>query len=300
MYVFYGVDLNIKSLKFSNENTGWVGIDDRGRVTRGPHYNIKELGKAIATDMITGHKVALGFEAPMWYPVPDEDEYGNFQLTARFQEEDEQLKKLSRNGTPVTVNNKQWYPIGLLLFEWMAIVHPQKKKIMLTTDLEKWENENYDIYLYEGFATGLYKPTDNDYEKITSGNSCLTNNEVIDAYITAEAVRIYVMNVPYNNIHFPCNHLPLAWIKHLRVCVEQNPFVEINSYYTDPGNSPRTQWIKNPPNHTPFNTNRLKRFMSVWEHIITDVNQHLQLACEPIRFQLDGKKACDVYGFKFR
>jgi len=308
---FYGLDINIKRKSLSNGNTGWAKLDASGAIVVNLNFNIKNLGEAIANDLLKGHKVALGFEAPMWYPIPKYDAQGRFHMTPRFKEEETSIQK--RNGN--YESSKRWYvggsqpmvkgyPLGLLLFEWMIQEYANNSTgdhlltIKATTDFKLWADKEseHQLYLYEGFVTGLYKPEKGDFKKIKD-KGVLTNNEVADAFIVAEAARVFNSGLIKLSVDFPKDAITLrphsmSFDNHLRVCIDANTG-QVNSYITKPNNIPS----KDPKPYIP--TKPLKvptRFMSVWRHVIDDANE----SSKQVGIEITGKKACDVYGFKFR
>lgn len=347
---FYGLDINIKSKSLANKNTGWVKLSENGDLYCSPDFdkpgvskpvkgkrhegkagfNIMKLAEVIVNDLLAGHKVALGFEAPMWYPVPNVDKEGRFQMTARFQQEEDKVQKLDKNGNPKTYEHKNgqkypvpdsakhWYiggsqpmvkayPLGLLLFEWMMKEYVNKKTgpkpltIKATTDFKEWvESDEPQMYLYEGFVTGLYKPERDDFKAIKK-NGVLSNNEVVDAFIVANAARVFVKDVVQSALKFPKNDASLSnyslpLVSHLRVFVDAQT-VQVNSYVTNFNDNPRTAIPKLYIRSEEKGLKAPSRFMSVWEHVIRDANDNCG---GQVMIELTGKKACDVYGFKFR
>ncbi|GIO38864.1 hypothetical protein J41TS12_37250 [Paenibacillus antibioticophila] len=331
MFFFYGLDINAKSKSLANGNTGWVKLNEDGNLEGKPDFNLKRLGESIADDLIKGNKVALGFEAPMWYAVPKVDTKGKFHMTARFKEEEELIcklnpdgtKKLNKDGKQIYESSKHWYiggsqpmvkgyPLGLILFE--AIVerylsertssHPPT--IAATTNFDSWVGvgDTHPLYLFEGFVTGLYKPTDENFRGITVKDNykeVLSNNEVVDAFIVANALRAFAKKDMKSPIILRESNYPLSWVNHLRVCVEEDlntksHIKSVKSYHTAPNASPNTTNPDKYEKPSRYGLHPPARAMSVWEHIIRDVNG---IQAQEI-FELTGKKTCDVYGFKFR
>jgi hypothetical protein len=211
------------------------------------------------------------------------------------------------------------YPLGLLLFEWLLeryqlerVIKKRTPIIRATTDLGSWNNDN-PLYLYEGFVTGLFKPKESDYEGIVVKDKKkigLYNNEIVDAYIMASALRAFVKRDMQAPIIFPESEHKQKWETHLRVCVENDSnnkeyIMPVKSYQTVPNSDPAST---EPVEYKKTLSRGLlppARVMSVWRHVISEVNDNRKelnanKQGKLVRIELSGKKACDVYGFKFR
>lgn len=286
----YALDINIASEKLDDGHTGWVKIDENGNL-KIQDFNISNLADEIAQNVDNGIKVALGFEAPMWYPVPQREDTGKFTMKPRFDAENIKVG---------ISNNKQWYQIGsqatvksyvlgFLLFEWLVKKYQQTTR--MTTCYDSWVKGDANIYLYEGFVTGNYKPKKDDYDNIKT-NSKLSNDEVIDAYIVAAAFQQFNSNQPNNttsmNLVFPKGY-NFTCKTHLRVCSKEMITEETTT------KSSHTDTISDLISSPDEEKYIASKCLSVWKHIIQDVNEK-----GTPKIILSGQKACDVYGFRLR
>lgn len=279
-YFIYALDIAFKSVEPNQGNTSWVKIDSKGNLVD-TGYGIIDLAKNISSEINKRNiKIALGFEAPMWIPVPKKDINNNFEMKGRFYDEIcNYSARWFEGGAQPTVKT---LPIGYFLFYELL---KQCKNIKATTELKSW-NESNPFYLFEGFATNDYKGNKSmDYRLFKKNDPKLKNNDLVDAFIIAQACfqSITQKRTPlFQNSH--C----IFWMHHLEV--KQNrtaPIVSIETKHTDL--SGQIIYYSSLISHF--------RVISIWD--IIHLEQSLVWGNEDIEFCIDGPKACDIYGFCF-
>ena len=109
--------------------------------------NLAQMAASLAKDLSDGHRVALGFEAPMWFPIKRNLEAGGRQFEQRFNAEDGREWYL-QSGAAATLKATS---LGVLLFT-MIRLHLPKFKLSTKTTADRSV-----IVLFESFVTGNYK-----------------------------------------------------------------------------------------------------------------------------------------------
>jgi hypothetical protein len=109
--------------------------------------SIQDLGQGIAQDLQNGHRVALGFEAPMWLPVVHN---GNDAFSARFAQERNRYQWYKQAGAAATVKG---IVLGVML---RAVIEEERHEpVSGVTALDNWQVGN--MLLLEAFVTRTYR-----------------------------------------------------------------------------------------------------------------------------------------------
>ena len=128
-------------------------------------HHIGDLAEHIVQDLQTGRRVALGFEAPMWFPIPHNLGSGENLFEPRFEEEAD-FRWYLQSGAAASIKS---IALGRMLFwhirEKLGIEHPNGVKH--ATDLacrilpaHEWIESgdgHGEITLFEAFVAGKYK-----------------------------------------------------------------------------------------------------------------------------------------------
>ena len=111
--------------------------------------SIADLATAIADDMRDGRRVALGFEAPMWFPV-ELNHCSDLDLFSPRFDAERSHEWYLQSGAAATVKATC---LGVLL------VHELRSKldqdVRMTTNIDAWLPGT--MMVYEAFVAGLYK-----------------------------------------------------------------------------------------------------------------------------------------------
>lgn len=100
--------------------------------------NITSLANLIVKDLNDGKQIAIGVEAPMWFPIAPN--YGDY----RFDEE----KGSSWSGQVGSTVSVQGIKRVLNLFD---IIKKENMNISSTTDINHWISRKSNLFLFEGF-----------------------------------------------------------------------------------------------------------------------------------------------------
>lgn len=128
--------------------------------------SIPKLSEAIARDMSEENLVALGFEAPMWFPVKHKHHAGLDLFQPRVEEEGSIYRWYHQSGAAATLKATS---LGILLLK--DLERRLSKSIRLTTRVEGWKPST--LILYESFVAGEYKVDpgelpDDEWDALTS------------------------------------------------------------------------------------------------------------------------------------
>ncbi len=112
--------------------------------------SIEDLGRSMAHDFEEGKSIALGFEAPMWFPTRREHSTSLSLFSPRFPAEKGHEWYLQA-GAAATVKAAS---LGCLLF---SQVEGLGVRIAPSTDPDSWRTRNGTLILFEAFVAGDYK-----------------------------------------------------------------------------------------------------------------------------------------------
>ena len=147
---------DIGSIKAKPTKFGWAGVHDNQR----PEGScIHDLVDEIATSLQAGHKVALGFECPLWVPVSD----GPFDLTS----------------ARAVDGNKPWsagagacaLATGLTESAWIlsrvrqCLAEGEAATTRAYLDWHEFEDSKAGLFVWEAFVTGEAKSKCQDKAK---------------------------------------------------------------------------------------------------------------------------------------
>jgi hypothetical protein len=110
--------------------------------------SIEKLAELIAADLSAGHRVALGFEAPMWLPLEHRHKPRLKLFGPRFQAEAGSEWYL-QSGAAATLKA---ISLGVMLREHLRDCHHLKKR---TTHVDFWQPDT--LLLFEAFVVGPFK-----------------------------------------------------------------------------------------------------------------------------------------------
>lgn len=277
-YAIYALDISILSEALKPRNTAWVKLNVSGELEE-VGYNIAELAQSIGTDLQRGIKVALGFEAPMWIPLPLLTEDQRFKMTGRFHNElmRNSIRWFEGGAAPLV----KTLPIGYMLFKELLNA---RIEVSATCSIENWSCA--DMFLFEGFATGVYKgKASSEFHLFQQLNAKLSSDDLVDAYLIASAFHQKISG----------RYTPLLgtilWAHHL----------EVTSSRTDAGEVKVTAWNRDTTGNilTSVDTMTHGGFISVWDLIVERVNSEQTLKPNSIIRMLNAHEACPVYGFMF-
>lgn len=119
--------------------------------------NVEQLAETIADDLRSGTRVALGFEAPMWFPIERANQPNLKLFTPRFDKEQRHDDERQghewylQSGAAATVKA---ISLGVLLFTELL---GRNSDLACTTDRKQWQGKT--LMLFEAFVTGKYKIT---------------------------------------------------------------------------------------------------------------------------------------------
>ncbi|SDT09575.1 hypothetical protein SAMN05444162_3071 [Paenibacillaceae bacterium GAS479] len=277
-YVIYALDISISSEALKPRNTAWVKLNVTGELEE-VGYNIAELAQSIGMDLQRGIKVALGFEAPMWIPLPLISEDQRFKMTGRFHNEliRNSIRWFEGGAAPLV----KTLPIGYMLFKELLNV---RMEVSATCSIEDWSRA--DMFLFEGFATGEYKgKASKEFHLFKEMNGKLSSDDLVDAYLIASAFHQRLSG----------SYAPLlrtiSWAHHL----------EVTSSRTDSEEVKVTAWNRDATGNvlTSVDTMTHGGFISVWDLIVERVNSERTLKPSSTIRLLTSHEACPVYGFMF-
>jgi hypothetical protein len=279
-YVIYALDIAILSEALKPRNTSWVKLNSSGDI-ESVGYNLAELAHDIASEIKNYMKIALGFEAPMWIPIPQINDSHQFKMSGRFYNELNQnsIRWFEGGAAPLV----KTLPIGYFLFSQILKHSP---KIVATTDLSDWENAQ--IYLFEGFAAGKYKGVaSSQFIDFKKENKKLSNDDLVDAFIIGSA-----FYQKHNNNYVPLLNA-IKWDHHLEAT---------NIIRSDGNNIIRTIHKDIHGTTLPLvshDCDSHHSYISIW-NIIKDEVISRNAEKEAWQFIITNPlKACDIYGFKF-
>jgi hypothetical protein len=178
----YGIDI-----AKSGSKTAWVKIDSQGNIVA-KNSSTTNLTKEIYDDLLNKKvKIAIGFEAPMWVPVPRLREVMGqiqFSMKARFEVETEKSSQIEN------ARGYEWYQGVASSASMKAIVvgntiFKNNVPLKVTKDIEKWDDE-YPLLVYEGYCAGRFKPKQ-FYGLSYFANLGLLKDHEIDAFVVATA-----------------------------------------------------------------------------------------------------------------
>jgi hypothetical protein len=112
--------------------------------------SVEELAKAMTTDFNEGKSIALGFEAPMWFPVQREHSKSLSLFSPRFSEEARHEWYLQA-GAAATLKAAS---LGCLL---LSQIERAGVRLAPSTDPDSWRHQNGSLILFEAFVAGRYK-----------------------------------------------------------------------------------------------------------------------------------------------
>ena len=113
--------------------------------------SLRVLAAALAEDLDAGHRVGLGFEAPMWIPLTSAHGPDLSLFEARFDAEEDHRWYVQAGAAA----SLKAMVLGDLLFRLLG--SHLGGKVGLTTSLKGWEQGT--IVLYEAFVAGSHKVT---------------------------------------------------------------------------------------------------------------------------------------------
>jgi hypothetical protein len=174
--VVYAVDIGVYNLGARNQilsstTTAWcrlpfppISLDDvtySGTVSLGQFSlsgkwsancgrSIKDLARMMACDLKEGKSIALGFEAPMWFPTQREHSPALSLFSQRFPEESGHEWYLQA-GAAATLKAVS---LGCLLF---SQVEGLGVRLAPSTDPDSWQTGSDTMILFEAFVAGGYK-----------------------------------------------------------------------------------------------------------------------------------------------
>lgn len=132
-------------------NFGWARLPDESEILTGG--DISQLAHHVSDDLDDGRRVALGFECPLWIPIPDDPK---LLLAARDGEGSRPWSAGAGCGSLVA---------GLAESAWILreVVrrHPNLK---VTTDLEAFRGGEHQLLLWEAFVSAHRKPAESTHE----------------------------------------------------------------------------------------------------------------------------------------
>lgn len=277
-YTIYALDIAILSEDLKPRNTSWVKLNSNGEIDS-VGYNIRDLSNKIAADLNNNLKVALGFEAPMWIPMPKLSESHHFKMTGRFKNELERnsIRWFEGGAAPLV----KTLPIGYFLFTELL---KHRIGVTATTTLSQWGNA--DLFLFEGFATGSYKGiASSHFTDFKNQDSSLTNDDLVDAFIIGSA---FYQKLSGSYTPLLC---AIPWAHHLEVtssCLETGEFI------TTTWNRDVTGTVQNG-----YDTTTHWRVTSVWDMIKERVNADIAVDSQGKFHISNPHEACNIYGFMF-
>jgi len=255
MYI-YAIDISVNS-----NNTVWVKIDQSGKLNNhGTDLNI------MCTDLLQeseNNKVALGFEAPMWIPMPLLEKDVKNEMIYKMKERFPQEKKAGTSNSQY-----QWYQGGaapsIKSFVIGKMLFSGKESQFLsiaTKDRRKWGTSDCQrrLFLFEGFAAGKYKPK-------TKLSAKLSNQHGLDAFSIASAL-LYELSSSSQFLKSASKHLKVE-------CdINRDGVVAIE-----------TTTIKNKSSSLPLSEQH-GGVICLWERLLNG--------------NIPGPPGCDIYGYEF-
>lgn len=207
--MIYGMDVGIDGLR-----TAWVKINRKGEVEKACK-SVTGLIDSLYKDLKFNRLVALGFEAPMWIPIPKATNRRNeinFEMQPRFKSEGRKYGWYQGVAAQASIKT---LVISKFLFDqnFKDYIAPK-----ITKDKAKWINGEKQLYVFEGFAAGKFKPREYYPEKDNLQSSPfyvqlkLETNDQIDAFTIASAFWYEINNKKKNP-------LPVDFIEHLSFSV---------------------------------------------------------------------------------
>lgn len=168
---------DIGSIK--NKNFGWcrAELGEAGSFSIGT--SIEDFAIGIAKDLSSGYKVALGFECPLFVPIPDDP---LFLTSARKGEKDRAWSAGAGCGALAT---------GLTETTWILnrIKEIAKAEIRATFSWDEFIDENFNLFIWEAFVSKGSKSTThtgdaevavkkfiNEYPHIVQANAVTAEN----------------------------------------------------------------------------------------------------------------------------
>lgn len=282
-FYIYALDIAYQSVAPKKGNTSWIKLNSNGDLID-TGYNIVQLASNIASDLNNKEervKVALGFEAPMWLPIPKMGNGNNFKMNGRFYDELQiNLVRWFEGGAQPTVKT---LPIGYFLFHELL---KQCNNINATTDIDDWDI-SHPLYLFEGFATENYKGNKSpDYIYFQKNDKRLKNNDLVDAYVIAQAC--------YQSI--TKNFTPFFPTSKIKKIISWHHHLEVKEARTAPRGKATIETKHLDHRGTIIHYSSCIshfRFISIW-NIIRE-----QVISDKDKFIINGPNACDIYGFYF-
>lgn len=161
------------------KNFGWC----RAELSKDNNFSIgtsiEDFADGIAKDLSKGYKVALGFECPLFLPIPDDP---LFLTSARKGEKDRAWSAGAGCGALAT---------GLTETTWILsrIKEVAKAEIMVTFSWEEFMGGNFNLFIWEAFVSKDSKSTThtgdaevavktfiNEYPHIVQANAVTAEN----------------------------------------------------------------------------------------------------------------------------
>lgn len=112
--------------------------------------SIEQLARLMANDIKEGRSLALGFEAPMWFPTQREHSQSLSLFSPRFPEESGHEWYLQA-GAAATLKAAS---LGCLLF---SQVEGLSVRLEPSTEPDSWRTRNVTLILFEAFVAGAFK-----------------------------------------------------------------------------------------------------------------------------------------------
>lgn len=168
---------DIGSIK--KKNFGWCRAELVEKNSFSTGTSIQEFAIGIAKDLSSGYKVALGFECPLFLPIPEEPLY---LTSARKGEGDRPWSAGAGCGALAT---------GLTETTWILsrIKELVKKEIKVTLSWDGFIDENFNLFIWEAFVSKGSKSTThtgdaevavktfvNEYPNIVQSNAVTAEN----------------------------------------------------------------------------------------------------------------------------
>ena len=141
---------DLREVRFRNICGASAIVSNDGNCFRAGR-DLRALAALIDSDMEKGTPVAIGFEAPMWFPVHRHVPRQRFSMfKARFQQEEEREWYL-QSGAAASLKA---ITLGVSLFSLLN----NRGSISPTFSVTDWSSGGEDLLLFESFVTGEYKP----------------------------------------------------------------------------------------------------------------------------------------------
>lgn len=155
------VDKGIDSFKGFDFKCSPEGSLELGRLVKGEQEwkcgrSLKTLADSMNEDIERGRSVALGFEAPMWIPVPREHGQNIELISHRFKEEEKGYAWYLQSGAAATLKS---IVLGVQLFTMLCqkLSNSKEKALNLRFTTDTSGSSPCKLVLFEAFVAGDYK-----------------------------------------------------------------------------------------------------------------------------------------------